>query len=107
MSTMLSEAVSSLCVLAAKLAAEDQRLLQPALVLLSAELAAESPEPKTRRQLQLERIAELERQLIELSPGERAEAIQQRMSLSRSQYYRLRSEAVEQKLSPKKSQKIP
>src|SRR5689334_788134 len=43
----------------------------------------------------LERLADLLGELVEMGPGERAKAIQERMSLSKTSYYRLRAALIE------------
>ena len=61
---------------------------------LARELVQELAEQRRPRPHTLElvqRVAELEQKLAHLEPGERADAIQRRLHLSRSRFYRLRA----------------
>ena len=57
-------------------------------------------QPAERTDPRLDRLAELETQLADMDAGDRARAIQKRMRLSKSTYYRLRMQLL---LSPTES----
>ncbi len=98
----LAPAVAALCRLSARLSADDRELLTPALLILAESLAESSTvqnaAPASRKEAQLQRLAELEQQLQDHDAGSRAKAIQTRLGVSKSTLYRLRLEAQRQRL---------
>ena len=64
--------------------------IEPALSILSASLNVE-----TLIDSRIERLIELEQQLSNYPAGARAQAIQKRLGLSKSAYYRLRADVLE------------